>query len=57
MIIEADWLVLLATVAFIAGFVDTLAGGGLITIPAFLFAGFTPRRRWLPTNARPSLVP
>ena len=57
MIIEADWLVLLATVAFIAGFVDTLAVGGLITIPAFLFAGFTPRRRWLPTNARPSLVP
>ena len=34
---------LLATVGFIAGFVDTLAGGGgLITIPAFLFAGLAP---------------
>ena len=34
---------LLATVGFIAGFIDTLAGGGgLITIPAFLFAGLSP---------------
>ena len=50
MIIDAEWLVLLATVAFIAGFVDTLAGGGgLITIPAFLFAGFTPAQA-LATN-------
>ncbi|MEK9670839.1 MAG: TSUP family transporter [Gammaproteobacteria bacterium] len=50
MIIEAEWLVLLATVAFTAGFVDTLAGGGgLITIPAFLFAGFTPAQA-LATN-------
>tara|TARA_E500000178_G_scaffold167590_1_gene166947 strand:+ start:725 stop:838 length:114 start_codon:yes stop_codon:yes gene_type:complete len=37
LIIEAEWLLLLATVAFVAGFVDTLAGGvGLITISAFL---------------------
>ena len=50
MIIDAEWLVLLATVAFIAGFVDTLAGGGgLITIPVFLFAGFTPAQA-LATN-------
>ncbi len=50
MIIDAEWLVLLAAVAFIAGFVDTLAGGGgLITIPAFLFAGFTPAQA-LATN-------
>ena len=50
MIIDAEWLILLATVAFIAGFVDTLAGGGgLITIPAFLFAGFTPAQA-LATN-------
>jgi uncharacterized membrane protein YfcA len=50
LIIDAEWLVLLATVAFIAGFVDTLAGGGgLITIPAFLFAGFTPAQA-LATN-------
>ena len=33
----------LATVGFIAGFVDTLAGGGgLITIPIFLFARLSP---------------
>ena len=42
MIIEAEWLLLLATVAFVAGFVDTLAGGGgLITIPAFLLVSDT----------------
>lgn len=38
-----EWLLLLAAVAFAAGFVDTVAGGGgLITVPAFLFAGFAP---------------
>lgn len=50
MIIEAEWLLLLATVAFVAGFVDTLAGGGgLITIPAFLLVGLTPAQA-LATN-------
>jgi len=50
LIIDAEWLILLAAVAFIAGFVDTLAGGGgLITIPAFLFAGFSPAQA-LATN-------
>ena len=40
----------LATVAFVAGFVDTLAGGGgLITIPAFLLVGLTPAQA-LATN-------
>ena len=43
LILEPEWLILLATVGFIARFVDTLAGGGgLITIPAFLFAELSP---------------
>ena len=43
LILEPEWLILLTTVGFIAGFVDTLAGGGgLITIPAFVFAGLSP---------------
>jgi hypothetical protein len=41
LIINAELLVLLATVAFMAGFGDTLAGGGLIGNSVFLFAGFT----------------
>jgi uncharacterized membrane protein YfcA len=42
LIIEAEWLLLLAAVAFVAGFVDTLAGGdGLITISAFLLVSLT----------------
>ncbi len=50
LIIDAEWLGILAAVAFIAGFVDTLAGGGgLITIPTFLFAGFSPAQA-LATN-------
>lgn len=36
-------LILLVAVAFIAGFIDTLAGGGgLITLPAVLLAGISP---------------
>ena len=43
LILDPEWLILLATVGFLAGFVDTLAGGGgLVTIPAFLFAGLSP---------------
>lgn len=43
MTVEPEWLVLLASAAFAAGVLDTLAGGGgLITIPAFLFAGLPP---------------
>ena len=46
----AEWLFLLAAVAFVAGFVDTLAGGGgLIAIPAFLLVGLTPAQA-LATN-------
>ncbi|RUY63926.1 hypothetical protein EN980_26695, partial [Mesorhizobium sp. M7A.F.Ca.CA.001.13.1.1] len=34
---------MLAFAAFAAGFVDSIAGGGgLITVPALLLAGFTP---------------
>lgn len=38
-----DILLLLAGVALIAGFIDAIAGGGgLLTIPALLFAGISP---------------
>lgn len=36
-------LVFLAAAAFVAGFIDSIAGGGgLITVPALLLAGFSP---------------
>lgn len=39
----AEPLLLLAAAAFVAGFIDSIAGGGgLITIPALLLAGFSP---------------
>ena len=38
-----DIILLLLAAAFLAGFVDSIAGGGgLITVPALLLAGFTP---------------
>ncbi|HHZ10297.1 MAG TPA: TSUP family transporter [Rhizobiales bacterium] len=38
-----EMLVLLALAAFVAGFVDSIAGGGgLVTVPALLLAGFAP---------------
>lgn len=41
--IGPDILAVLALVGFIAGFIDSIAGGGgLITVPALLLAGFTP---------------
>ena len=41
--ISLEVLALLAGVALIAGFIDTIAGGGgLLTIPALLFAGIPP---------------
>lgn len=46
---------LLVAAAFVAGFVDSIAGGGaLITIPALLVAGFTPIQS-LGTNKAQSL--
>ncbi|MDP2700402.1 TSUP family transporter [Thalassospira sp.] len=45
-----DLLLILFAVAMLAGFVDTIAGGGgLITIPALLWAGITPQQA-LATN-------
>lgn len=41
--VALDILLLLALAAFIAGFIDSIAGGGgLITVPALLLAGLTP---------------
>ncbi len=41
--IGLDILLLLALAGFLAGFIDSIAGGGgLITVPALLLAGFTP---------------
>ena len=57
MIIEAEWLLLLAAVAFVAEFVDTLAGGGgLIAIPAFLLVGLTPAQALATNKCRLSLA-
>lgn len=43
MTLDVEWLLLLAAVAFLAGTIDTLAGGGgLLTIPSFLMAGLSP---------------
>lgn len=42
---EIGWniILLLAVVAFVAGFIDAIAGGGgLLTVPALLLAGFDP---------------
>lgn len=41
--VAVDILLLLALAAFLAGFIDSIAGGGgLITVPALLLAGLTP---------------
>lgn len=43
MSLEPEWLLALAAIAFIAGCIDTLAGGGgLLTIPVLMFAGLSP---------------
>ena len=40
---ELDVLIWLSLAAFVAGFIDTIAGGGgLITMPALLFSGLSP---------------
>ena len=42
-LITPEVIALLAALAVLAGFVDAIAGGGgLLTIPALLWAGFTP---------------
>ncbi|ROS05433.1 hypothetical protein EDC56_0963 [Sinobacterium caligoides] len=41
--ITLDILAILAAIAFVAGFIDAIAGGGgLLTLPALLFAGVSP---------------
>ena len=41
--LEPNLIALLAIVAFVAGFIDAVAGGGgLLTIPALLTAGLPP---------------
>jgi uncharacterized membrane protein YfcA len=41
--LTAELVLLLAAAAFAAGFIDSIAGGGgLITVPALLLAGFSP---------------
>lgn len=41
--LAVEWLVVLALVAMLAGFIDAIAGGGgLLTIPALLLAGLNP---------------
>lgn len=41
--IATETVLLLAFAAFFAGFVDAIAGGGgLITVPVLMLAGFTP---------------
>ncbi len=48
--LPAEIVALLVCVAFVAGFVDSIAGGGgLLTIPAFLLVGLTPTQA-LATN-------
>ena len=51
---ELEILMLLAMVAFAAGVVDSMAGGGgdLITVPVLLSLGLPPSKRWPPTKPK-----
>lgn len=41
--LSTELILLLAVAAFLAGFIDSIAGGGgLVTVPALLLAGFSP---------------
>ena len=53
--LPTEIVLFLAAAAFVAGFIDSIAGGGgLITVPALLLAGFTPVQS-LGTNKLQSL--
>ncbi len=53
--LSTEIVLFLAAAAFVAGFIDSIAGGGgLITVPALLLAGFTPVQS-LGTNKLQSL--
>lgn len=44
-------------VAMLAGFIDSIAGGGgLLTIPALMAAGMSPLTRWQPINCKPAVA-
>lgn len=44
-------------VAMLAGFIDSIAGGGgLLTIPALMAAGCLPLTRWQPINCKPAVA-
>ena len=50
MSLDPEWLLALIAIAFLAGCIDTLAGGGgLLTIPVLMFAGLQPAQA-LATN-------
>ncbi len=57
-VIGPEMLGVLFAVALLAGFIDSIAGGGgLLTVPALLAVGFPRRRRWPPTNCSRSAAP
>lgn len=50
-VIGPEMLGVLFAVALLAGFIDSIAGGGgLLTVPALLAVGFLRRRRWRPIS-------
>lgn len=56
-VIGPEMLGVLFAVALLAGFIDSIAGGGgLLTVPALLAVGFLRRRRWRPINCSRSAV-
>ena len=36
------WLIILTLIALSAGYIDAIAGGGMLNLPALLFAGVPP---------------
>lgn len=57
-VIGPEMLGVLFAVALLAGFIDSIAGGGgLLTVPALLAVGVPRPRRWRPTNCSRSAVP
>ena len=50
---ELQGLLIVCPLVFLAGFVDAIAGGGgIISLPAYLFAGIPPIWRWEQINSR-----
>ena len=40
--ISTTWVLIFILTGFIAGYIDSIAGGGMITIPMLLFSGIPP---------------